>query len=428
MFQVPPPRRSYVYLADPRDVEYILSTNFDNYAKGSYNHNILEDLLGDGIFAVDGDQWRHQRKLASFEFSTRNLRDYSSNTFKRDAARLAQVISAAASSNQSVDIQDLLMRSTMDSIFKVGFSVDLDTLRGTNEEGSRMTKAFDDSSEQIKRTLNVGAEAVLRRNIRVIDDFIYKIIDEKIEQLSQERVDSMKKDDILSRFLEAREKEPDKISRKYLRDIILNFMVAGRDTTATALSWFLYMMCKHPNVQEKVAEEVNEATKGSSPGLSMAEFTENLGFVNDLPYLNAALNETLRLYPSVPADGKICFSDDTLPDGYDVKAGEFILYQPYAMGRMKYLWGEDAEIFRPERWLDADGNFCPESPFKFTAFQAGPRICLGKEFAYRQMKIFAAVLLRFFTFKLRDEEEAVHYKMTFTLFMNPGLNVHVFHR
>ncbi|CAA7391769.1 unnamed protein product [Spirodela intermedia] len=428
------PARSYVYLADPRDVEYILSTNFDNYAKGSYNHNILEDLLGDGIFAVDGDQWRHQRKLASFEFSTRNLRDYSSNTFKRDAARLAQVISAAASSNQSVDIQDLLMRSTMDSIFKVGFSVDLDTLRGTNEEGSRMTKAFDDSSEQvawryadvfwkIKRTLNVGAEAVLRRNIRVIDDFIYKIIDEKIEQLSQERVDSMKKDDILSRFLEAREKEPDKISRKYLRDIILNFMVAGRDTTATALSWFLYMMCKHPNVQEKVAEEVNEATKGSSPGLSMAEFTENLGFVNDLPYLNAALNETLRLYPSVPADIKMCYSDDTLPSGFDVKAGDAVSYLPYSMGRLKDLWGDDAEDFRPERWLDEGGSIRQESPFKFTAFQAGPRVCLGKDFAYRQMKIIAAVLLHFFKFEMTDDGKGVHYRTMITLQMEQGLRL-----
>lgn len=68
-------------------------------------------------------------------------------------------------------------------------------------------------------------------------------------------------------------------------------------------------------------------------------------------------------------DAKVCFSDDTLPDGYDVRRGQVITYQPYAMGRMEYLWGEDAEAFRPERWLDANGAFCPQSPFKFTAFQ-----------------------------------------------------------
>ncbi|PRQ59915.1 putative abieta-7,13-dien-18-ol hydroxylase [Rosa chinensis] len=73
------------------------------------------------------------------------------------------------------------------------------------------------------------------------------------------------------------------------------------------------------------------------------------------------------------------------------------------MGRMKFLWGDDAEEFRPERWLDHKGLFEQESPFKFTAFQAGPRICLGKEFAYRQMKIFSAILLGNYIFKMSAE-------------------------
>lgn len=68
-------------------------------------------------------------------------------------------------------------------------------------------------------------------------------------------------------------------------------------------------------------------------------------------------------------DAKICFSDDTLPDGYSVKKGDMVCYQPYAMGRMKFIWGDDVEDFRPERWLDENGVFQPESPFKFTAFQ-----------------------------------------------------------
>ncbi|CAA7391776.1 unnamed protein product [Spirodela intermedia] len=429
------PSRGYVYLADPRDVEYILSTNFANYGKGSYNRDNLEDLLGDGIFGVDGEKWRHQRKLASHEFSTRNLRDYSSNIFKQDAVRLAKVISEAVSSNQPVDIQDLIMRSTMDSIFKVGLGMKLDTLRGRNEEEARFSKAFDDSSElviwrytdvlwKVKRALNVGTEAALRRNMTIIDNFIYKIIDEKLEQMSQGRVDLMKKDDILSRFLEARQKEPENITRKYLRDTVLNFMVAGKDTTATALSWFFYMMCKHPDVQEKLAEQVDEATKARSSGLSMAEFTENLGLVNDLPYLHAALNETLRLYPSVPQDSKMCFSDDTLPSGFDVKAGDMVTYLPYSMGRLKDLWGDDAEDFRPERWLDEGGSLRHESPFKFTAFQGGPRVCLGREFAYRQMKIIAAVLLHFFKFEMADDGKDIRYRTMITLLMQ-GLRLRV---
>ena len=70
-------------------------------------------------------------------------------------------------------------------------------------------------------------------------------------------------------------------------------------------------------------------------------------------------------------DPKICFSDDTLPDGFSVNKGDVVCYLPYAMGRMKFIWGDDAEEYKPERWLDRDGFFRPENPFKFTAFQVG---------------------------------------------------------
>lgn len=71
----------------------------------------------------------------------------------------------------------------------------------------------------------------------------------------------------------------------------------------------------------------------------------------------------------LPQDGKLCFSDDTFPDGLSVRKGDQVAYQPYVMGRLKWLWGDDAEEFRPERWLNEDGVFQQESSFKFTAFQ-----------------------------------------------------------
>ncbi|CAN6480324.1 unnamed protein product [Victoria cruziana] len=97
------------------------------------------------------------------------------------------------------------------------------------------------------------------------------------------------------------------------------------------------------------------------------------------------------------------------------------------MGRLTYLWGDAADLFQPERWIE-DGIFRPESPFKFTAFQAGPRICLGKDFAYQQMKIIAATLLYFFKFKLEDERQEVRYRTMLTLQIDQGLRLHVFPR
>ncbi|KAL8554386.1 hypothetical protein ACS0TY_002536 [Phlomoides rotata] len=373
------PFRSEVYTSDPANVEYMLKTNFENYAKGWYNYSILRGLLGDGIFTVDGEKWREQRKVSSHEFSTRVLRDFSSVVFRKNVVKLANIVSEAANSTKPMDIQDLFMKASLDSIFRVAFGVELDTMCGSNEEGVKFSTAFDDASAmtlwryvdiswKIKKALNIGSEAVLKKNVRVVDEFVYKLISSKSEKMHESQDDpsiQWKKEDILSRFLEIRETDP-----KYLRDIILNFIIAGKDTTAATLSWFIYALCKHPHVQEKVAEEIKYATN-SKDVLNISEFSVSVSeeALEKMHYLHAALTETLRLYPAVPVDAKECLCDDTMPDGFSVKKGDMVAYQPYAMGRMRFIWGDDALEFKPERWLDENGCFQPESPFKFTAFQ-----------------------------------------------------------
>ncbi|KAJ4811899.1 Cytochrome P450 family protein [Rhynchospora pubera] len=272
----------------------------------------MSDFLGDGIFAVDGEKWRQQRKVASYEFSTTVLRDYSSLTFKNSAIRLTMIISELVSSNQVMDIQDLLMKSGLDSIFKVGFGVELGVLSGL-EEGKAFSNAFDEASCQIlyryfdvfwkfKRYLNVGSEANMKKNIQLIDDFVYGVISRKTKQLAKKGQDILEKEDILSRFLQEKVKLSGGIDNKYLRDIILNFMIAGRDTTAGTLSWFFYMLCKHPSIQDKIAIEVQKATQMQEGKITSNEFGNYLteDAINDMQYLHAALTETLRLYPAVP--------------------------------------------------------------------------------------------------------------------------------
>nr|XP_027189547.1 cytochrome P450 704C1-like isoform X2 [Cicer arietinum] len=328
------------------------------------------------------------------------------------------------------------MKSTLDSVFKVILGVELDTMCGTYREGTQFSNAFDEASAalmfryvnsfwKVQRFLNIGSEAVLRKSLRVIDEYVYKLIRTKIDQAQKPQDNSLDlKGDILSRFLELNETDP-----KYLKDIVLSFVIAGKDTTAITLSWFLYQLCKNPHVQEKIAQEIREATKvenGSTIAELAARVTEES--MEKMQYLHAALTETLRLHPALPVESKYCFSDDKWPDGFSVRKGDLVSFQPYVMGRMKFLWGEDAEKFRPERWIDENGKFQKESPFKFTAFQAGPRICLGKEFAYRQMKVFAAILLGSHSFKLADQNKLVRYRTTLTLQMDGGLHVYAFQR
>ncbi|CAM0956397.1 unnamed protein product [Alopecurus aequalis] len=435
-FRLLAPGRLQIYTSDPAVVEHILRTNFTNYGKGVFNYENMSDLLGDGIFAVDGDKWKQQRKIASYDFSTRALRDFSGSVFSKNAAKLGHIVSNKAAMKQSMDFQGLLMKATMDSIFTIAFGLDLNTLDGSTGEGSRFAAAFDDASEftliryvnvfwKVARFLNVGAEATLRQRIKAVDEFVYKRIRARADEMSDDKAhDAEPKQDLLSRFILATTSDSGKVDYKYLRDIIMNIVIAGKDTTAGGLSWFLCMMCKHPEVQEKISKEVKDAANAGEAA-SVDEFSQSLTdeALNRMHYLHAALTETLRLYPSVPLDNKECFSDDVLPNGFSVGKGDIVFYTPYAMGRLERLWGDDTQVFRPERWLDEDGVFQPESPFKFTAFQAGPRICLGKEFAYRQMKIFAAVLLRFFVLALRDENASVSYRAMITLYIEQGLHL-----
>ncbi|RVX01054.1 Cytochrome P450 704C1 [Vitis vinifera] len=287
---------------------YPLNPKFGGF--GSYNYNILRDLLGDGIFTVDDEKWRQQRKVSSYEFSTK----------------------------------DLFMKATLDSIFKVAFGVELDSMCGSNEEGTKFGSAFDDASAMtlyryvdifwtIKKSLNIGSEATLKRSIKVVDDFVYKLIHSKTELMKNSQNDSsMKKDDILSRH-----------------DSNCSFLVHLHALQAST-------------IQEKVAQEVREAIN-LKEATNYAEFAASVTeeALEKMQYLHAAITETLRLYPAVPVDAKICFSDDTLPDGFSVRKGDMVSYQPYAMGRMRFVWGDDAEEFRPERWLNEKGLFCPES-------------------------------------------------------------------
>lgn len=104
-FRLLGPGMSENYTTDPRNVEHILKTRFGDYSKGKYNQEILRDLFGDGIFTVDGEKWKKQRKLASYEFSTRVLRDFSSAAFRTNAAKLVKLVSEFSEKGVAFDIQ-----------------------------------------------------------------------------------------------------------------------------------------------------------------------------------------------------------------------------------------------------------------------------------------------------------------------------------
>ncbi|KAF8664871.1 hypothetical protein HU200_054184 [Digitaria exilis] len=206
----------------------------------------------------------------------------------------------------------------MDSIFAVTFGSDLDTLN-VDDEARTFAAAVDDASEftllryvnpfwKAMNSLNVGPEAELRDRIKVVDEFVYSRICARSEELTinnnsaQPGLVTMTRQDMLSIFMETTTTKTTTVDYKYLRDIVLSIVIAGKDTTSEALAWFFYMACKHPNVQERVWQEAGEATGVGEEDVSVDEFARSLTdeALVRMHYLHAALAETLRLYPPLP--------------------------------------------------------------------------------------------------------------------------------
>ncbi|KAJ7514485.1 hypothetical protein O6H91_23G046000 [Diphasiastrum complanatum] len=289
----------------------------------------MEVFLGDGIFNSDGEIWKRQRKTASFEFSSKKLRDFSTVVFRGHALQLGQIVSHSADTREPIEMQDLFSRLTLDSICKVGFGVELGVLAPSLPDNPFaiafdnvnviVTMRFSDPFWKLKRLLNVGDEASLKKSAKVIDEFIYRVIHSRRSEIQDSRAfqnSDQLKPDLLSRFIELGENPANQMNEKTLRDIVLNFIIAGRDTTAATLSWFIYMMALHPDIAERVFEELKQFEQSLELGSlknsivadqqsfneSLEKFAELLNHetLASLTYLHATLTETLRLYPAVP--------------------------------------------------------------------------------------------------------------------------------
>jgi len=193
-----------------------------------------------------------------------------------------------------------------------------------------------------------------------------------------------------------------------MEEMVLNFLIAGRDTTAQALSWTFFLLIQHPEVEKRVFDEIAEVC---GEGDLMYEH------VNRLTYLQAVLHESLRLYPSVPLDLKTALRPDTLPDGTSVAKGDVIVYNIYAMGRSEKIWGKDACEFKPDRWLSKEFP----SLYAYPVFNAGPRECLGRRLALVEMKACLVHVLRSVKLTLAVPPEDIRYDVQLTIGMSSGL-------
>ncbi|WOL07370.1 hypothetical protein Cni_G16110 [Canna indica] len=430
-----------VVTADPRNLEHLLKTKFTNFPKGAYFRGTVRDLLGDGIFSADDETWRRQRKTASLEFHSAEFRSMTvKSLFELVHARLLPVLADAHARRVAIDLQHVLLRLTFDNVCMIAFGTDPGYLRPGLPE-IPFAKAFEDATEatiirfitptaiwRALRYLDLGHERCLRRCIERVDEFAYDVIRKRKEELSlaggenEQMSRKTERSDLLTVFTQLKDEDGKPYSDKFLRDICVNFILAGRDTSSVALAWFFWLLNRHSEVEERILSEIRKIVEERvGDGVGDGEVVFKPEELKKMEYLHAALSEALRLYPSVPVDHKEVVEDDVFPDGTVLKKGTKVIYAIFSMGRMESIWGKDCREYKPERWL-RDGRFTSESSYKFTAFNGGPRLCLGKDFAYYQMKIVAASILLRYRVEVVEGHPVVP-KMALTMYMKHGLKV-----
>ncbi|KAE8689211.1 hypothetical protein F3Y22_tig00110940pilonHSYRG00132 [Hibiscus syriacus] len=399
-----------IYTCDPSNIHYIMSSNFNNYPKGPEYQKIF-DVLGDGIFNADMDSWKNQR-ITIQRFIKHHLfhKFLLRTTLAKVEKGLIPVIDHVAKHDLVVNLEDVFQRFTLDSVCILVTGYDPDSL---SLELPRVLfcKAVDDveravfyrhvrpgSFVKLQKWLNMGHEQKYKQACEVLDDVIATYIRRKRKELDE--VNDEDGVDLLTSYITEEKSTGFKCDDKFLRDAILNMMVAGRDTTSSALTWFIWLVSRHPIAENKIIEELESKIPKEETGKRRLF---EVGEVKDLVYLHAALCEALRLYPPVPFNHKEPVEPDVLPSGHPVHPKMKILINLYSMGRMKSVWGEDCLEFKPERWIDERGGIKHEPSYKFSCFGAGPRICLGKEMAFAQMKAVASAIL--YNYRIHVSEE-----------------------
>ncbi|KAL9393718.1 hypothetical protein Peur_013003 [Populus x canadensis] len=432
-----------VVTADPRNLEHLLKTKFPNYPKGQYFRDTVGDLLGGGIFNADDEKWQRQRKTASIEFHSTKFRQLTTESLLELVhSRLLPVLENAVNNSMSIDIQDILLRLTFDNVCMIAFGVDPGCLRPGLPD-IPFARAFEDATEatllrfvtptciwKAMRYLDLGSEKKLKRSIKDVDEFAEDVIRTRKKELSIQSEDDKKKQgsDLLTVFMGLKDENGKPFSDRFLRDICVNFILAGRDTSSVAMSWFFWLLDSHPTVEEKILAEICKIVSEREELDTKTPLVFSPQEIKKMNYLQAALSEALRLYPSVPVDHKEVVEDDIFPDGTVLEKGTKVIYAIYAMGRMEAIWGSDCREFKPERWIRVvDGRFMSESAYKFTAFNGGPRLCLGKDFAYYQMKFTVASILFHYHVKVVKDHPVVP-KLALTMYMKHGLKVNLVKR
>lgn len=404
------PISSFLVVSDPEAAKHVLRSS-DNPSRPIYEKGLVAEvaqfLFGEGFAIAGGDQWRVRRRAVGPALHRAYLEVMLDRVFGPTALHLAGKLDRVADSGEQIDMEACFSQVTLDIIGKSVFNYDFDSLTTNSPLIQAVYTSLKETETRATDLLPywkipllcqlVPRQRKVAEAVQLIRDTTTDLINKCKAMVDAEEQASFQEgyindsDPSVLRFLIASREE---VSSVQLRDDLLSMLVAGHETTGSALTWTLYLLAQNPDKMAKAQAEV-DAVLGDRAAPTLADYGQ-------LKYVMRCLNESMRLYPHPPVLLRRALVEDKLPGGYTVPRGQDVMISVYNIHHSPAVWGDDAEEFKPERFGPLDGPVPNEqnTDYKYIPFSGGPRKCVGDQFALMEGVAVLAVLLKKFDFDL----------------------------
>ncbi|WP_181705779.1 cytochrome P450 [Chthonobacter rhizosphaerae] len=371
-----------VVISDPAAIRHVMVENAANYRKDDLQRSVLAPGLGDGLLTAEGDVWKRTRRTVAPLFTPRAVAALA-RRMEAPAVATAERM-ARRRAGRVVDVTQDMTRVTYDILAETLFS---DTIAGGASAFSKALTAYFETQGRIDPLDVLRAPAFVPRIGRIlarpaIDFFegeVIRIIKARREEIA--RGDTPDEADLLTALLKASDPETGVgLTEREVGANIVTFIGAGHETTANVLTWSLYLLSQAPDVRAAVEAEA-DATAGRRVDAALSG--------DDLAMTRAVVEEAMRLYPPVASLSRAAIEDDAVA-GVPIPKGATVVIAPYVLHRHRLLW-DDPGRFLPERFLGSAREAVDR--FAFLPFGAGPRVCIGAQFAMVEAVLVLSTLV-----------------------------------
>jgi len=402
-----------VVIADPELIQTILRQRPKVYRRLGTIESVFDEMGITGVFSAEGDDWKRQRRLTAHALDAAHLRQLFPTLIKV-TERLRDRWNKSARSGAATDVQQDLMRYTVDVTTNLTFGYDMNTLEKEGEViQDHLEKIFPMINRRINapvpfwRYLKLPADYALDQALVAVRETINGFITQSKERLAQNPELAAHPTNFLEAMLTARDEGNAAFSDEEIYGNALTMLLAGEDTTANTLAWIIHLMTEHPDVQPRMQAEVNQVVGG-------AGMLSQLADAERLEYIEAVTHETMRLKPVAPV---LFFEpvEDVEIGGVAIPKNTALML-PTLHGPLQDNHFGAADQFRPERWLEkAPGSGCPHNSRAFVPFGAVPRFCPGRQLAMLEIKMVMAMLCGAFQVTTTEPPQTVRETFSFTM-------------